>query len=304
VPVHGQRYSNVDLEVQDALSSALRDAYTMWVTMPKEPLGMAEVEFEVELKRADRPAGEGAGSRSPGALVGNLRYLRVDAEGPRRWYGLKTPGLGREVAETLIRQALEKAESDALGTIQRKTCSKAEIDENALRVATERPGRSYADVLVRIVSSSVENNTVAFEALNESGTKQTFSNVPWNNDDMVTECPTTLPFEPGQLPAQNAEGTLFLSRELIRELKIAGTPKWPRELPEERLVAPLRIAAKSIIVTGEELADGDLTAVTIDLLDPRLAARDQTLVLDGNSVTVILTQAGFTAAGLVFPVPR
>lgn len=111
VPILGQRYGKVDLEVQEGPSGQLRDAYKMWVTMPGVPLVLADLEFEVELN----------GSRWPGALVGNLRYLRVyakkqDGKDDVRWYGLEKPEIVpiRAVVNELIRQALDKAEADAL----------------------------------------------------------------------------------------------------------------------------------------------------------------------------------------------
>jgi hypothetical protein len=112
VPILGQRYGKVDLEVQEGPSGQLSDAYPMWVTMRRPPLVLADLEFEVELK----------GSRWPGALVGNLRYLRVNAKKEDgvtddvRWYGLAKPPLVpiRAVVDELIRQALNKAEADAL----------------------------------------------------------------------------------------------------------------------------------------------------------------------------------------------
>lgn len=192
-----------------------------------------------------------------------------------------------------------------------KTCSEAEILDSAAKVAAERPGRSYAEVDVTIVSSNVDKRTVTFTASDKNGVKQIFQNIPWNNDDMVIDCPTTLPFEPEQLPAQNAEGTLLLSVELIKGFDFTGTPKFPRSLPagDQPLLAPLRISPHriiisphSILITGEELGDGDRTVATIDLRDPKLAAHNQTLLLDGNPVTLMLTPDGFRAFGrLNFP---
>lgn len=110
-PILGQRYGQVDLQVQEGTSAQLRDAYTTWVTMTRAPLAMADLEFEVEL----------SGSRCPGALVGNLRYLRVNVkDGVVQWYGLEKPGLVpiRDVVDELIRQALAAAEADALAAAE------------------------------------------------------------------------------------------------------------------------------------------------------------------------------------------
>src|SRR5690348_10180358 len=111
-----------------------------------------------------------------------------------------------------------------------RTCSAAAIFNSAKKVETERLGRSYAPVFVTVVSSDVDRKTVTFVASDDTGAKRTFSNVPWDNDDMVTDCPTTLPFEPGRPPAPNAEGTLYLSRELLENHSFVGTPKFPRSL--------------------------------------------------------------------------
>lgn len=178
-----------------------------------------------------------------------------------------------------------------------RICSKDEIFNNATKVSFDRPNRSYAPVVVTIVSSNVENRTVTFTASDKDGVKREFQDVPWDTADMVIDCPTTLPFVPGQLPVKNAEGTLLLSKELIDTLRISGTPKWPRELPEGPLLGRLQIRATSIVVTGAELADGENTAVVINLLDPKLAAQRQTLVLEGKTITLTLTPAGFLACG-------
>jgi hypothetical protein len=183
-----------------------------------------------------------------------------------------------------------------------RICSKEESFENALRVSKQLPSSAYAPIRVTIVSSNKAKRTVTFTVSDEQNAQQTFPDVPWGGDDMVLECPTTLPFVAGQLPEPTAEGTLYLSVKLMeklkfKELQISGTPKFPRELPAGPLLGRLQIRATSIVVTGVELADGQDTPITINLLDPKFAAQKQTIELHGKTITVLLTPAGFIACG-------
>lgn len=177
-------------------------------------------------------------------------------------------------------------------------CSVEDNQESARRALEQRPRAVYGPVSVLIVDSS-EDGMITFEALNVNNVRTCYS-LRWG-EDMWIDCPSTLPSIPPKPPVKGASGILYLSgrlRDVFPDLVI--DVKWPDRKPET-IYQPLEIFPTSIVVKGVEVADGQFTEATIELLDPRMAAASQTIVLNGGAITLSLSQAGFAEFLLGFP---
>src|SRR5262249_44922958 len=152
------------------------------------------------------------------------------------------------------------------------------------------PRRNYAPIDVKITNRRlISPGSWTIDFVVSGMGSQTFS-ARWGNEaDMWAPCPSTVESsatasaagEPPDTTSAGASGTLYLSGEYITSNKIPGTPKWPTALPDWfGPYATLRVFPTSLTITGIELNDGRQISGTVELLDPRLSARDQTITLD------------------------
>ena len=179
---------------------------------------------------------------------------------------------------------------------------------NAYRARRERPGKHYAPVYVDVIS--VDGSDVKLRVPSKSSSKPKEITLRWdkNSQDVWMEYPSTLlslpPVNedaPAEPPKPGQSGYLYIEESVLAAQDIAGDPKWPDRLPAPPRFAPLRIWPTSILLTGTELVSGTSVQATIDLLDPALAAQEQTLELGTGRLEVKLTQSGFSRFLVAFP---
>lgn len=181
-----------------------------------------------------------------------------------------------------------------------KYCGAEEINNN--EGPAEATGRWYGAVEILVterVQGPAGTWTIGFSVRGDASGRT--YRADWGNAaQMWAPCPSTLPSnatpgDPGVPPADGVSGKLYLSKEFLDENGIAAEPKWPPLLPvlppvsEELEVYPLKLE-----LTGLEMRSGKFRKATIDLLDTKLAASRQTIVLDSSSpVRVHLTKTAF-----------
>lgn len=178
-------------------------------------------------------------------------------------------------------------------------------------IAMGRTSRgNYGDVWVKVDSVSADG-TITIVAKGTSVNEVKVAGLRWGDESVMWVAkPSTLtgatnPNHVGPLPRANSQGVLFLSEKIMTDNKLAGTPKWPTNLPVEPLTAALKVAATSLLLTGVHLQDDGQSGAskTLDLMDPDLSSPSKPIDVDGRVVTVHLTENGFLAMGADFPWP-
>lgn len=165
-------------------------------------------------------------------------------------------------------------------------------EDNAASAKLAGTGKRFGPALVEIVDVNRTNRLVKFRTTGCGGTPVEVQ-CPWTRDSVWELCPSTLEHGGDGLPVDGATGTMYLSRGLVDAHHLAVNVKWPDALPGRVEYRPLRIWPTSVDLRGVELATGTMTSATIDLLDPDLAAPDQTISLGARPVTLRLSQHGF-----------
>ena len=147
--------------------------------------------------------------------------------------------------------------------------------------------------------------TITF-SLQGEGAQESYQ-AEWGNlAHMWAPCPSTLPSNAtigasGNPPETGSYGKLYLSEQFLEQHQILIEPKWPLRLITSAPSMELEIYPLKLELTGLEMRSGRLRKASINLMDTRLAARRQTIELDGSSpVKVRLTQAAFTRFRLPF----
>lgn len=117
----------------------------------------------------------------------------------------------------------------------------------------------------------------------------------WTRDFVWAQHPSTLECDDVSLPAVNSTGTLYLSERLVDEYDLTICPiKFPEALPAETEYRPLQVMPTSLTFQGVDISGRRAgPPVTIDLMDPAMAAPGQGLSLEGKPVTLHLSQAAF-----------
>lgn len=147
----------------------------------------------------------------------------------------------------------------------------------------------YGPASVMVLDADVASNSVRFLV----GAKEVTCD--WTRDFVWAQRPSTLECERGELPAVHATGTLYLSERLIEEHDLSICPiKWPEALPAAPEYRPMQLVPTGLTFQGVDVSGRRVgPPVTIDLMDPAMAAPGQALVLDTKPVTLQLSQAAF-----------
>jgi hypothetical protein len=189
-----------------------------------------------------------------------------------------------------------------------KDCSNAINDQNK-KAAKARDTPEYRTTSVTITPTDGEVITFLADG---SPLKHT---ARWKGDaDTWPACPSTLPSSATAddvgPPPSSGDGTLLLSLAYLdaekaakRSIVVGDDPKWPRGLAAEQTAyAPMPFRPTSIVVTGVELVSGLALPATFELLDPSLAAPDQSLSYSNESkrFSLKLSRTAFESVGLSF----
>jgi hypothetical protein len=117
----------------------------------------------------------------------------------------------------------------------------------------------------------------------------------WTRDFVWAHRPSTLECDDVRLPAVSSTGTLYLSERLIEDNHLDICPiKWPEALPAATEYRPLQLMPTAMTFQGVDVSGRRAgPPVTIDLMDPTMAAPGQALNLGAGPVTLHLSQAAF-----------
>lgn len=182
-----------------------------------------------------------------------------------------------------------------------KNCTPAECRASAIRVQEERPKKAaegYARVPVHV--EAFDGNQVTLRARDTNAHYHKLE-LPWASEDLWADCPSTLALDEKGNPKVGDDGFLYLAKSVVAaEQNLGWSPKWPRG-ESDQAYRPLAIMPQSIVIKGAELQSGDYVEATIELLDPKLAAPSQSIILAGTSVEVYLSEKGFNEFFLHFP---
>lgn len=189
-----------------------------------------------------------------------------------------------------------------------KKCTDAENESNAKTAATT--GQFYG--LVELVVTGHlkgDNGEPQIEFVRRGDEDGKRYVIPWGvTKSMWAPCPSSLPSnavacEPSEPPEVGAYGSLYLSETFLEAADIPEEAKWPLRLAVDHGSYPeLAIYPLSLELTGVEMVSGDFCKATIDLLDPTVTKKEQTLELDGTSpIKVALSAKGWDAFLLHLP---
>lgn len=147
----------------------------------------------------------------------------------------------------------------------------------------------YGPASVLVLDTDESTNSVRFLV----GAKEITCD--WTRDFVWAAKPSTLECDSRALPEVNATGTLYLSERLIEENDLSICPiKYPEALPAATEYRPMQLMPTGLTFQGVDITGRRVgPPVTIDLMDPTMAAPGQELVLDAKPVTLQLSQAAF-----------
>jgi hypothetical protein len=193
------------------------------------------------------------------------------------------------------------------------SCDDATITENQ-KEAKRLVGdvARYAKVQVKVKSRDTAGN-VELSLPKTDGTAEVLQTVWGDLKTMWAPCPSSLPSaavpaDPGTAPPTDAKGGLYISDAVLLtpEGKDKGIRhdaiKWPREFGSDHdgKHQTVKVWPTRIEVTGIADGSGIEDPVSVDLLDPNMAERNQQITSDPSALTLRLTRAGCQRFGVPF----
>src|SRR5690349_3231887 len=105
-------------------------------------------------------------------------------------------------------------------------CSPEENARQAKACAAERPNCLYAKAGV-LIKAADPNTTCVLLTVADPVKGPVVCKVRWSSFDVWTNCPSTVPFEPGGVPKPGASGLLYLEAQVVKDFELNLKPKWP-----------------------------------------------------------------------------
>ena len=169
----------------------------------------------------------------------------------------------------------------------KRQCSQAENEQSAKDAGGK--GKLYGPATVEVLETDAVANVVRFRVANVE------VKCEWTRANVWARCPSTLDCDEKQLPAVGEVGVLYLSANLCNQYGLVSVMiKWPEAMPAATEYRPLMVWPTALMLRGVDVSTAHAgPPVTIDLLDPNLAAPGQALTLDSGPVALQLSQQGF-----------
>jgi hypothetical protein len=169
----------------------------------------------------------------------------------------------------------------------KRQCSQAENEQSAKDAGGK--GKLYGPANVEVLETDSVANWVK---LRVAGVEV---KCEWTSANVWARCPSSLDCDDKRLPAKGDTGVLYLSEALCKQHGLVHVQiKWPDSMPAATEYRPLMVWPTALMFRGVDVSTPHAgPPVTIDLLDPNLAAPGQELTLDSRPVTLQLSQRGF-----------